>query len=182
MTRRPRQTSMSRRIGFTLSPTTFVTCSGPAATAVAALPSLRPLVDDDPPRGVQIHTVLVAVLARHGEVALRLHSHGDNLAAWQSLKRDHRRQVLLQRLVISGKQWRGEDRDHEQRSDECHGAFVHKVPALRSGGRRISSRPRADPRSPRARTRWPTPASGRCPATATALSSSAGRTTGGAPR
>src|SRR6476659_4148027 len=58
---------------------------------------LLPLLHNHPPRSIQIHAIHVSVLARHGVVGLGLLLDGDDLAARQSLKRAHRRQILLER-------------------------------------------------------------------------------------
>ena len=61
---------------------------------------LLPLLDHHPARSIQVNAILVFVLARHGVVVLGLHRDGDDLAAWQSLKRDHRRQILFERFLV----------------------------------------------------------------------------------
>src|ERR1041384_4508901 len=72
------------------------------------------LVDNHSPGVIQVHAVLVGVLARHGEVALGLHDDVDDLSARQSLKRDHRRQILLERFIVGRKRRRGDECQREQ--------------------------------------------------------------------
>src|SRR3990170_4001424 len=66
------------------------------------------LVDHHATRRIQVHAIPVPVLARREEIALGLHRDGDDLAARQSVERDHRRQVFLELLLVVCKRRRGE--------------------------------------------------------------------------
>src|SRR5678815_2651316 len=64
---------------------------------------LLPLLDNHPPLSTQIHAIHVPVLARRGVVGLGQLLDSDDLAARQSLKGDHRCQILLERFLVLGK-------------------------------------------------------------------------------
>src|SRR4030095_11304828 len=101
-------------------------------------------LDHDPSCSTEIHAIQVSVLARHGEVALGLHLDGDDLAARQSLKRNHCRQVLLERFLVLGKRRYGEERQHENGWSQDRSALVH---GFSFRGWQICSGPRAGPKS-----------------------------------
>jgi len=63
---------------------------------------LLPFLDNHPPLGIHVHAILVLVLARHGVIVLGQFGDFHDFAAWQSLKCDDRRQVLLEGLVVGG--------------------------------------------------------------------------------
>jgi len=58
------------------------------------------LLDYDAPFGIQVHVVLVAVLAGRGVVVLGQYLDGNDLAARHAVERDDCRQVLLERLLV----------------------------------------------------------------------------------
>ncbi len=53
--------------------------------------------------------------------------HGDDLTAWQSVEGDHRRQILLERLVVFGQARRTDERGHHKRSGHQPSECVHDV-------------------------------------------------------
>src|SRR5688572_15339846 len=84
-------------------------------------------VDYHPPLVILVHAIAISVLARSDVIVLRLHLDANDLTARKSVKRNHGRQIFLERLFVLSERGRRKQRGDEERVPEHQTVSVHDV-------------------------------------------------------